>query len=128
VRQAIYLRWKLLGRITLVQATAAAFLTVYLRSSGDPNALPNALFLVGMPCFLVGLWRIVRSMGFFNVVTYSFQRLRALQKSARNQGSIPPELSSLAEYNLSRAGRPVHYEYLIGGLLYILASVMTSFV
>lgn|GEM_PF-1291429 len=121
------MRWRILGRTLLADAIAAAILAVFWRSSGDPNALSNALFVVGMPCFLFGLWRIVQHMGLFNTVTFSFRRFWAARKKARSNEPIPPEVNSLAEYNSSRKSRPLHYEYLIAGLLYILASVLVSF-
>ncbi len=120
------MRWRLMGRVLLADSIAAALLAVYWWSSGDPNASANALFVVGMPCFLVGLWQIVQSVGLFNIVTYSFARFRAVLKSARSRESLPPELMSLAEYRLSRDNRHLHYEHLIAGLLFVLASVVAS--
>jgi hypothetical protein len=122
------LRWRLLVRILLAEVIAAALLAVYWWCSGAPNALTNALFVVGMPCLLVGLWRIVQSVGFFNIVTYSLKRFRAAMQPARSREPLPPELMSLAEYNLSKGSRPLHHEHLVAGILFILASVVVVFV
>lgn len=120
------MRWRIMSRILLAEFIAAAILAVYWWSSGDPNALTNALFVAGMPCFLMGLWRIVQSVGLFNIVTYSFKRFRAVLKTARSREPLPPELMSLAEYNLSRDNRRLHYEPLVAGLVFVLASVVAA--
>lgn len=116
--------WKLVGKVMLAQGALGAVLAIWMVVSGRAYPVVDALFISGMPVFLYGLSLLAGGLGAFDVIAYSFKRLRAVLRRERSDDSepIPPELNSLLEYKQAKGKPRSPYEYLLAGGLFILGS------
>lgn len=60
---------------------AAAAILIYLLKAQKANALPDALTTAALVLLVIGLWKTVRYLGFFDHAIYSFKKYFSIRKN-----------------------------------------------